>query len=67
MANTDSNDAVDPVVFFGTGLEYGIHSEIVARGIQPCMTDYDVCSRLSPGTCALVGGKRVDACPNLEK
>jgi hypothetical protein len=30
---------------------------------QPCMTDYDVCSRVSPRTCSLVGGKRVDACP----
>jgi hypothetical protein len=34
---------------------------------QPCMTDYDVCSRLSPRTCALVAGKRVDACPSLKK
>jgi len=34
---------------------------------QPCMTDYNVCSRLSPTTCAQVGGKRVDACPSLEK
>jgi hypothetical protein len=34
---------------------------------QPCMTDYDVCSRLSSRTCALVGGKRVDACPSSQK
>jgi hypothetical protein len=34
---------------------------------QPCMTDYNVCSRLSPRTCALVGGQRVDACPSLDK
>jgi hypothetical protein len=34
---------------------------------QPCMTDYDVCSRLSPRTCALVGGQRIDACPSLQK
>jgi len=30
---------------------------------QPCITDYDVCSRLSPKTCLDVGGKLVDACP----
>ena len=30
---------------------------------QPCMTDYDVCSQLSPRTCDAVGGRRVDACP----
>jgi hypothetical protein len=30
---------------------------------QPCMTDYNVCSRLSPKTCLDVGGKLVDACP----
>ena len=30
---------------------------------QPCMTDYNICSRVSPRTCSLVGGKRVDACP----
>ena len=34
---------------------------------QPCITDYNVCSRLSPRTCALVGGKRVDACPSSQK
>jgi hypothetical protein len=34
---------------------------------QPCMTDYNVCSQLSPGTCALVGGKGVDACPSSQK
>ena len=26
---------------------------------QPCMTDYDVCSRVSPRTCSLVGGKMI--------
>lgn len=30
---------------------------------QPCLTDYDVCSQLSPRTCGAVGGKLVDACP----
>jgi hypothetical protein len=34
---------------------------------QPCMTDYNVCSRLSPRTCSAVGGKRVDACPAPQK
>lgn len=34
---------------------------------QPCMTDYNVCSRLSPKTCLDVGGKLVDACPSLQK
>jgi len=34
---------------------------------QPCVTDYNVCSRLSPGTCAVVGGKQVDACPSSHK
>jgi hypothetical protein len=34
---------------------------------QPCMTDYNVCSRLSPRTCALVGGKRLDACSSSQK
>gem|GEM_PF-6674082 len=29
---------------------------------QPCATAYNVCSRLSPGTCAAVGGRRVDNC-----
>ena len=33
---------------------------------QPCVTDYNVCSRLSARTCTAVGGKRVDACPSLE-
>jgi len=31
---------------------------------QPCVTDYNVCSRLSPKTCAQVGGKVVDVCPS---
>lgn len=30
---------------------------------QPCVTGYDVCSRLSPQTCIDVGGMVVDACP----
>jgi hypothetical protein len=30
---------------------------------QPCETEYNVCSNLSPKTCAEVGGKLVDACP----
>ena len=30
---------------------------------QPCMTDYNVCSQLSPRTCNAVGGRRVEACP----
>lgn len=30
---------------------------------RPCITGYDVCSRLSPQTCAEVGGTPVDACP----
>ena len=30
---------------------------------QPCLTGYDVCSRLSPRTCDAVGGRRIDACP----
>jgi hypothetical protein len=30
---------------------------------QPCMTEYDVCSQLSPRTCNAVGGRLVDACP----
>lgn len=30
---------------------------------QPCMTDYNVCSQLSPRTCGAVGGRSVDACP----
>lgn len=34
---------------------------------QPCVTEDDVCSRVSPRTCALVGGKQVDACPNSQK
>jgi hypothetical protein len=34
---------------------------------EPCMTDYNVCSRLSPRTCALVGGKRIDACPSSQR
>jgi hypothetical protein len=34
---------------------------------QPCMTDYDVCSHLSPRTCAAVGGRRLDACPSSQK
>jgi hypothetical protein len=34
---------------------------------QPCMTDYNVCSRLSSRTCMVVGGKRVDACPSSQK
>jgi hypothetical protein len=34
---------------------------------QACATDYNVCSQLSPRTCAAVGGKRVDACPTSLK
>jgi hypothetical protein len=34
---------------------------------QPCMTDYNVCSRLSPRTCAAVGGTRIDACRSSQK
>jgi hypothetical protein len=34
---------------------------------QPCMTDYNVCSRLSARTCALVGGQRVATCPSLDR
>jgi hypothetical protein len=34
VPNTDGDDAVHPVVFLGAGLEHGIHSEIVARGID---------------------------------
>jgi hypothetical protein len=34
---------------------------------QACVTDYNVCSQLSPRTCAAVGGKRVDACPSSQK
>ena len=30
---------------------------------QPCMADYNVCSNLSPKTCAVVGGRQVNACP----
>ena len=30
---------------------------------QPCMTEYNACSKLSPKTCAAVGGRHVDACP----
>jgi hypothetical protein len=30
---------------------------------QPCVTGYNVCSNLSPQTCAAVGGKLVQACP----
>lgn len=33
---------------------------------QPCMTDYNICSQLSPKTCSLVGGKAVNACPSVE-
>ena len=34
---------------------------------QPCMTEYNVCSSLSPKTCSQVGGKSVDACPSPQK
>ncbi len=34
---------------------------------QPCMTSYDVCSDLSPGTCAAVGGRRVNSCTTSQK
>lgn len=34
---------------------------------QPCVTEYNVCSRLSARTCVAVGGKRVDACPSPRK
>ncbi|MGI4756042.1 MAG: hypothetical protein ACRYGF_04245 [Janthinobacterium lividum] len=34
---------------------------------QACVTSYNVCSNLSPATCTAVGGKRVDACPALQK
>jgi hypothetical protein len=34
---------------------------------QACVTNYNVCSNLSPATCAAVGGKRVDACPTSSK
>ncbi len=34
---------------------------------QPCVTEDNVCSRVSPRTCALVGGTRVDACSSLQK
>ena len=30
---------------------------------QACVTDYNICSRLSPKTCRDVGGKLIDACP----
>ena len=30
---------------------------------QPCLTEYDVCSKLSARTCGAVGGKLVEACP----
>jgi hypothetical protein len=30
---------------------------------HPCLTDYNICSRLSPKTCLDVGGKLVVACP----
>ena len=30
---------------------------------QPCMTEYNVCSQLSPRTCGAVGGRRVETCP----
>lgn len=30
---------------------------------QACLTDYDVCSQLSPRTCGAVGGRLVDSCP----
>lgn len=30
---------------------------------QPCVTEYDVCSQVSPRTCSAVGGRRVDVCP----
>jgi len=30
---------------------------------QPCVTEYNVCSQLSPKTCQAVGGRHVDACP----
>jgi hypothetical protein len=34
---------------------------------RPCMTDYNICSLLSPKTCLDVGGKLADACPRLQK
>ena len=34
---------------------------------QPCMTDYNVCSQLSPRTCEAVGGRRVEACSSAQK
>ncbi|WP_129217945.1 hypothetical protein [Lichenibacterium ramalinae] len=30
---------------------------------QPCMTEYNVCSQLSPRTCGAVGGRHVESCP----
>ncbi|RYC29004.1 hypothetical protein D3273_26280 [Lichenibacterium minor] len=29
---------------------------------QPCMTDYNVCSQISPRTCDALGGKRAESC-----
>jgi len=34
VAHTDRNDAVDPIVSWGTGLKQRIHPEIVAPGID---------------------------------
>ena len=34
---------------------------------QPCVTNFYVCSNLSPNTCAAVGGRRVNACTTAQK